>query len=166
MGLRPPPYFGGYDLWFFDVFGGSADLWQFRGERGRLDRRVWRPAQHILPLRTGEGNGAPSRRLGKITGRKSVRKRGARRTTRRPGRSRSPGFVALGVDPLKIIEQLHLYSPKKSEEPRGLSNIHNVSHLPISPPKNEPLWQKNGGRRQNIYHFFSCFFVFWGFLSS
>jgi hypothetical protein len=57
-------------------------------ERGRHARRVWRPAEHILD-----------------------RKRGARRTARRPGRSRSPDIpkLSLGAGQSAHFKIYHCY---------------------------------------------------------
>jgi hypothetical protein len=45
------------------------------------------------------------------------------------------------------------------------ANPHNGSNLQIASRKNGSVWQKNRGPAENIYHFFSRFFGFLGFLA-
>ena len=79
------------------------------GERVRPARRVWRPAKHN-----------PSNLLGvcgprgdQSTGSCQAKKWGARRTPRRPGRSRSPALLDLCRNPLETSRNLICYSSFK-----------------------------------------------------
>jgi len=63
----------------------------------------------------------------------------------------------MGLRPPPYVGGYDLFLPKKARSHTAWLNLHNESHLPISAPKNEPLWQKNGGVGKLFTIFFRAF---------
>src|SRR5665213_1170181 len=77
----------------------QLDLRQFRGERGRLDRRVGRPAQHLFPPRFESSFLSSPPAL--------VTARGAHAPTR----------VVVGAPPTTSLHLLHFPNERSAREP-------------------------------------------------